>query len=263
MNEMGCSTYCLTGLPLVDALDEISGRTGTIEILSDGNHDLFTSYEACFSFDARYSVHAPCSEINLGSVYGKLRASGIAVIRDLCTICDEIGAKTLVVHPGMSSWETTRERSFQALLRSLDELTQVQDEHSVRIGVENMGGWECCHFRHPDFISQVTERGLLFVLDVGHAHLNGMLGDFLEKGSPGHVHIHDNDGTGDTHAACGTGTIDFSMVMERLPDEACRIIEVREPGAFDVSRTFLEGIPAKDGHPGGRCGPCGTPPGRT
>jgi sugar phosphate isomerase/epimerase len=263
MNEMGCSTFCLTDLPLMDALDEISGWTGTIEILSDGNHDLFGSHEACFSFDARYSVHAPCSEINLGSVYEKLRSSGIAVIRDLCTICDEIGAKTLVVHPGMSSWETTRGRSGQALLKSLDDLSLVQEEHTVRIGVENMGGWECCHFRHPDFIGQVTGRGLEFVLDIGHAHLNGMLETFLEEGSPGHVHIHDNDGTGDTHAACGTGTIDFGMVMERLPDEACRIIEVREPGAFDRSRTFLEDIPATGRHPRSRCRPCGTPPGRT
>lgn len=262
MKEMGCSTYCLTGLPLMDALTEIRAWTGTIEILSDGNHDLFTSYEACFSFDTQYSVHAPCSEVNLGSVYEKVRSSGIAVIRDLCTICDEIGAKTLVVHPGMSSWETTRERSFQALLRSLDDLSLVQEEHCVRIGVENMGGWDCCHFRYPDFLGELAGRGLGFVLDVGHAHLNGVLRSFLENGLPGHVHIHDNDGTGDSHAACGTGTIDFSMVMERLPDEACRIIEVREPGAFEVSRTFLEDIRVSDGPPPGHGRSSGTPPGR-
>jgi sugar phosphate isomerase/epimerase len=239
----GCSTYCCTDLPLRDALELIRKRTRRIEILSEGLHDLFLYNDACTGIDADFSVHAPCSEINLAGLNERMRTAGVQVIDDLCVICDAMKATTLVVHPGYSAWDSCRGQSFAALLQSLDALAAIQQEHDVRIGVENMGSWECCHFKRPDLIEELDQRDLGFVLDVGHAHLNGALADFLVASPPVHVHLHDNDRITDSHAACGTGSVDFYPVLECIPKSLPCIIEVRMIGDFGQSVAFLEGLP--------------------
>ena len=245
----GCSTYSCVTLPLRDTLELIRRRTRRIEILSEGLHDLFRYRDALDGMDADFTVHAPTSEMNLAGLNERMRSAGLQVIDDLCTICDEIRAETLVVHPGFSAWDSCRDQSYEALLSSLDALAVIQASHDVRIGVENMGSWECCHFRRPDLIPELHGRDLGFVLDVGHAFLNGALAEFLDAPAPIHVHLHDNDRTTDGHAACGTGAIDFPLVLSRLPKDVPRIIEVRGMEEFEQSIAYLtsldQGRPAK------------------
>ncbi len=238
----GCSTYCCINLPLRDALEIVRKRTRRIEILSEGLHDLFRYNDACNGIDAEFYVHAPCSEINLAGLNDRMRRAGIRVIDDLCTICDSIRATTLIVHPGYSAWDSCNRPSYASMLRSLDALAEIQQEHDVRIGIENMGAWDCCHFRMPDVIAELHTRDLGYVLDVGHAHLNGALPDFLASLPPVHVHLHDNDGRTDAHAACGTGSVDFSTVLVSLQRSVPCIIEVKTIGDFEQSIAFLEHI---------------------
>ena len=238
----GCSTYCCTDLPLKKAVELIQRQTFRIEILSEGLHDLFHYSDACTGIDAEFFVHAPCSEFNLAGLNERMRTAGIQLIEDLCVICDAIRARTLVVHPGYSAWDSCREKSYDALIRSLDALAAIQQEHDVRIGVENMGSWECCHFRTPELIPELRKRDLGYVLDVGHASLNGALPDFLAAAPPIHVHLHDNARITDDHAACGTGSVDFRPVLDRIPDDVPGIVEVRTIGDYEQSRAFLEGL---------------------
>jgi len=238
----GCSTYCCTDLPLRDALELIQKRTHRIEILSEGLHDLFRYSGACTGIDADFSVHAPCSEINLAGLNERMRISGIQVIDDLCVICDAIRATTLVLHPGYSAWDSCKGQSYAALLQSLDALAKIQQEHDVRIGVENMGAWECCHVRTPDLIEELKRRDLGFVLDVGHAYLNGALSEFLAASPPMHVHLHDNDQKMDAHATCGTGSVDFHAVLDHIPASASRVVEVRTIGDYDQSIAYINGL---------------------
>jgi len=238
----GCSTFCCMDMPLSKALAFVRTKTDRIEIVSEGLHDLFRYYDACASVDARYSVHAPLSDINLASTNDRIRTAGLGVIDDLCGICDEIHAETLVVHPGYFPWENMFGISYAALLYSLDEIAVLQREHGVRIGIENMGSWECLHFRQPDLLLELERRNIGFVLDIGHAQLNHALGVFAKTSRPCHVHIHDNSGTGDDHAACGTGTIDFSELLPLLPPSVSRIIECGDPAAYERSVAYLSGI---------------------
>jgi sugar phosphate isomerase/epimerase len=53
------------------------------------------------------------------------------------------------------------------------------------------------------------------------------------------VHLHDNGGEIDDHAACGTGSIDFNEVPPLLPSDVPRITEVKSPGEFEDSLGFL------------------------
>lgn len=236
------STFCRMDFPLKTALATLSERTAHVEILADGLHDILADPEICTEYPFSYSVHAPTSDINIASVNERMRQASLAVLDDTMTACTRIGADHLVIHPGYAPYEQVRARSHTALLRSLDELVRLQDEHGVRACVENMGMWECCHFRGPEFVPELASRGLGCTLDVGHARLNGNLGAFLATGGFCHVHLHDNRGTNDDHAACGSGDIDFSAVVQQLPREAARVIETKDLEAADRSRSYLTSL---------------------
>jgi sugar phosphate isomerase/epimerase len=115
----------------------------------------------------------------------------------------------------------------------------MQEEHGIRVCVENMGAWQCCHFRTPAFLPELAARGLDSTLDCGHAQINGNLKAFLAVGEFSHVHLHDNGGTSDDHLACGAGTIDFENLWKQLPQQATLVIETRELEAAEESHQYL------------------------
>lgn len=242
MNDIGCSTCCLMNRPLDEALGLISARTGRAEILSDGPHSLFRFEEVCHSFDLRYTVHAPVADINIASENEHLRRAAVGVLGDLAGVCDRIGAERLVVHPGHIWGEEMREFAQAALGRSLDDLAAVQQEVSVRFVVENMGAWDICFFRSPEFLNRLADRNLDFALDVGHAHVNGNLESFLERGGAIHVHLHDNCKSRDDHLACGDGDIDFHRVMAALPPGVTKVVEPNTFQDYERSLEHLKGL---------------------
>jgi sugar phosphate isomerase/epimerase len=236
------STYCCIDRPLDDTLGILAGRTTHVEILADGLHNLLAGCAACDEYPLTYAVHAPTSETNIASVNGRMRSASVAVLEDVLSVCNRIDATHCVVHPGYSAYEQVKDRSSASLLRSLDDLARLQDEHGVRVCVENMGAWECCHFRTPAFIPELASRGLGMTLDCGHALLNRNLSAFLDAGGFCHVHLHDNGGNTDDHAACGSGTTDFSAVLPRLPSDALLVVETRGLAAADESICCLSSI---------------------
>lgn len=236
------STFCCIDRPLDLALQILSSRTTHVEILSDGLHDLLADSTPCSEYPFSYTVHAPCSEINIAAITERMRIASVSVLGDVLAVSARIGAEHLVVHPGFTPYEQVRDRSFASLRRSLDDLVRLQEEHGIRICIENMGGWECCHFRTPAFLPELSARGLGFTLDCGHAQLNANLDAFLTSGNCCHVHLHDNDGTNDDHLACGDGTIDFPGMVQRLPRQATLVIETRHLAAADRSTGYLSSL---------------------
>lgn len=57
-------------------------------------------------------------------------------------------------------------------------------------------------------------------LDLGHAHVDGGVLAELEAAAPRlrHLHLHDNDGTQDSHLAPGEGSIPWKQVLSRLAE---------------------------------------------
>ncbi len=240
--EIGCSTCCMMNRTLEEALNRISLHTNLAEILSDGIHSLFFTEEICYSFDLRYTVHAPCADINIASENEWLRKAAIRVIADLATICDRIGANRMVIHPGHVWGEEMRKAAGAALDRSLIDLKNLQEDRNVRLTIENMGSWSSYLFREPALLERLADLDLGFTLDVGHAHVNGLLEAFLERGGAIHVHLHDNRGYSDDHLACGEGSIDFKSVMRSLPANATKIVEPMDLQHYSVSLEHLASL---------------------
>jgi len=248
MREPGCSTWCFFDRGLPAAIEELCARTNTIEIFADAAHDILGRNPLPVpDDDITLSVHAPTADINIASCRETVRNASIGLIAGVCQRAAEMGASHVVVHPGFSPWPEQEQDSFSALLRSLDDLARIQEQTGMDVAVENMGSWEMCHFRDPGLLPELSGRGLSFCLDVGHAFLNGVLDDFLSRGSPCAVHIHDNRGKTDDHLAPGMGSIDFPWIFRHLSRGIPWILEVTDRTMVDRGLLALANPGAMNG----------------
>jgi sugar phosphate isomerase/epimerase len=149
------------------------------------------------------------------------------VIEQCFKIAAEVNAG-IVVHPGYFAWEKERKKAERQLVTSMADLTSLAKEYSVPFFIENMGNWDYFFLKTPDEISLIGDTP--FALDVGHAHLNFCLAEFLQLPA-GHYHLHDNNGTEDSHVAVGEGSIDFDPVMKAIQKN--KVIPVIEVATFD------------------------------
>jgi sugar phosphate isomerase/epimerase len=204
----GVSTFCLHQVPLADALEKIAPLTDRIEVMDEGLHHLETA-ELLRSYDHHFSIHAPSRGTNIASLLEPIRRASVEVMAQCMVIGAEVGAG-VVIHPGYFAWAEERYKAEQQLARSLQELTTLSEEYSVRFFIENMGNWDYFFLKTPEELPLIGNAA--FALDVGHAHQMHCLAAFLEHPAA-HYHLHDNSGDADSHWAVGDGTIDFSAVM--------------------------------------------------
>ncbi|MDD1654817.1 MAG: sugar phosphate isomerase/epimerase [Methanomicrobiales archaeon] len=219
---LGISTYCLHQRPLADVLEALAPLTDCVEIMDDGPHFLETAAPLA-SFPFRYCFHAPARGVNIASLHEPIRKASVEVLVQCFGVAAEVDGR-VVIHPGYFTWPGEREPAEERFRRSLAELRRAADQRGVRFSIENMGNWDYFFLRFPEEVPMLD--GIDLALDVGHANLNGCVDRFLSC-RIAHVHLHDNDGTRDSHAAVGTGTIDFRAVMAAVRrDHAIPIIEV-------------------------------------
>ena len=232
---LGISTNCLHMVPLEEALEALVPVTGVVEVMDDGLHylesaDLLEQY----SFD--YSLHAPAKGVNIASQLPPIRRASVEVIAASFAIAAEVDAP-VVIHPGYASWEGGREGAGARMRLSLEELGGYAEDMGVTFAVENMPRWPYFFLTTPEDLPLID--GFGFCLDVGHAHMNECLGEFLTVPFT-HLHLHDNDGRLDQHLAVGEGTIDFTPVYERVRTNPARcIIEVAD---FDGALASLSAV---------------------
>ena len=220
--EFGISTHCLSSTPLSEALELLAPLTEIVEVMDDGMHYLENA-EPLLSFDFEYFLHAPSRGVNLASQLEPIRKASVEVTQECFEIAGEVGA-TVIVHPGYYAWEKEREQAESRFATSLEELRITAEENQMDFMFENMGNWPHFFLKCPDELPLIDGQG--FVLDTGHAYLNGCLDEFLTVPID-HFHLHDNKGIEDTHSAIGEGTIDFGPVLEAMErNDAMPIIEV-------------------------------------
>ncbi len=91
-----------------------------------------------------------------------------------------------------------------------------------------MGNWEYFLLKTPEELPLLGDAS--FALDVGHAHQNHCLAEFLQFPAA-HYHLHDNGGREDSHLALGEGTIDFKPVVDAVQHN--NVIPIIEVATFE------------------------------
>lgn len=211
VHVFGVSTFCLHKIPLSEALERIGRITDYVEIMDDGMHFL-SSPELLESHSLKFSLHAPCRSVNIASILEPIRKASVEVIDQCFSVAAEVNAP-VVIHPGYCTWREELARALSQNRQSMTELKKLAEERSVTMYVENMGNWDYFLLRYPPELPLLDGCGL--ALDIGHAHLNACLEEFLSA-PVSHFHLHDNNGKMDSHDPVGKGTIPFSPVMESV-----------------------------------------------
>ena len=218
--KLAISTWAYINHPLSIALQKISEISACerAEILCEARHSLFSqeNIEAAHSFSLKYSVHGLIADINIASIYPEFREASVNLHRRAIQAAASIGAELYIIHPGYTPWSFCWRDSLQALDQSLSDLAPMQEEHGIRLAVENMPKSDWLFFNKPD----LELHGLGMVLDVGHAQTCGTLSDFLSHPALTHVHLHDNCGNGDDHLPLGKGCINLPPVLKAIEERS-------------------------------------------
>ena len=255
LRNISFSSMCVTDDPFGWAHDlEDMGFSGW-EVVCEGKQAIDDSNikkmrEVCETTDLLVTIHLPFSDLNLASLNQPIWDETLRQLTSCISLASEF-ADLMVVHPGYLSplGMQMPDLAWQQTILGLQRLCDFAEDYGVLIAVENMPKMEFIFGKDPHEMAGMIELAdrdnLGMTLDVGHAHTNGVLTEFLEMDEIVHVHIHDNKGRRDEHLPIGQGTVDWESVMSRLLERhgKCRfVIEARDLEEGKVSLAYLQGV---------------------
>ncbi len=189
------------------------------------------------------SIHAPFSDLNIASVNRPIWRETVRQIKEAIALTSEY-AYMFVIHPGYLSPLATQcvEKAIHKNNEALRLIARVAAEHDVRATVENMTNIDGFLGRYPQEIKEMTENGVGFTLDIGHANTIGSIAPFLRMPIE-HVHVHDNNGKKDEHLVIGKGNVDWCTILSSLKDyKGALVIEARNARDGVQSLLYLQSL---------------------
>lgn len=223
----------------------------------------------------------------LSSLNQARRTRAVALVKQTIKVAVAFGAGMVVLHPGRVHLDTELEASlrelfqqgrrkteeyeavrqrlvaarearakphFEALLKSLQELSAHAERRGLRIGLETPFNY-CQMPTLPEMkalLEALDEKAIGYLHDVGHAQGQENLGftahqEWLRSFSSrmGGIHLHDIQGI-NGHSPVGTGEVDFAMVRKYVPPNALKICEFRNKYPAQEVQTALEVIRSWD-----------------
>ncbi|MBV9265567.1 MAG: TIM barrel protein [Acidobacteriaceae bacterium] len=160
------------------------------------------------------------------------RIAMVGEIKRALEIADLVPFKYLIQHLGVKGQEYDDWR-LEAAFSSLEEIKVFAGQRGVEVLLENTPNKMSSGERLNLFL-QETHLNLNYCFDAGHAHMaHGIENEFAAmKDRIRSVHLHDNNGSEDSHLFPGEGTIDWNKTMALL--RSCRsgcplLLELAEP----------------------------------
>jgi sugar phosphate isomerase/epimerase len=190
-----------------------------VEIVDDGLHTLDKRRvsklkELGDSYDLEFTVHAPFAGINIAMPSRPLLTATLRRLKQSIANAGTLGSRLWVFHPAMKTGISMfyPGKDWVRNLENVRLLVKFAENEGVRVGLENVA--EPFIMRNvEDFRAFYSEfdGNVGFVLDTGHANMNGQLAGFLTElpEKMAHIHAHDNDGKTDQHLGIGRGNIDW------------------------------------------------------
>ena len=167
-----------------------------------------------------------------------VRRASVELYRREADFCRRLGGSLVVVHPCPANVPPSDlDNRHEQLRKSFAELARIGEQTGVRFAFENMPPY---HPLGPDVARLVREVAaaasphIVFLLDTGHAYMNGRIGDAVRAAGPylAYTHVHDNDGKNDTHKLPFNGNLPWDECRQALHDiryDGVFLLEVFEP----------------------------------
>lgn len=171
----------------------------------------------------RYTLHGPFNELFPCAIDPKIREQAAQRYRQTIATAQNYGIQKIIIHGGYNPWLYFpcwyTEQSTQFWNIFLQEIPE-----GMTICLENVLEEE------PQMLAQiirsVNDPRLRMCLDVGHAHAYSKtpVMDWLSQCSDiiDHFHIHNNDGSWDTHSALNEGTIPMKTLLDYIDQHCCQ-----------------------------------------
>lgn len=234
--------------------EELKSILGHLEELKVDYCEIINEYpyhqvEDLNSYCVKTTVHAPLSDINLGSHNRAIREASIREMKSSMELAVKLESPVVVVHPGQMPilGRDLENKVLEYNLESLKECASYAHDCGVTMGVENMPHLPGLLFQDLDKLDTlVKEIDAQITLDVGHAHNNQIsTEDMLRSSRIKHLHLSDNDGSFDQHHALGSADVDFQSIIQGLKQRGYKgILVVEVKSAMDVkpSLHYLKGL---------------------
>jgi len=228
--EVGLSTLFYMGHPFSHLLRLLRKvEVGRIELVDEGLHTINAGRVRAVrrivqERDLKVTVHAPFADVNISSFIPSIRRVMLRRLKRSLLHASQIGSHLWVFHPGLQTGVSHiyPGTDWELNLRSVRELLDAARRCNVEITIENMPSLFPVLLKNVGevtrFYRDLGETDLGLTLDVGHANINGQIYEFIERLPEriAHVHVHDNDGTFDSHLGIGYGNINWSRVIQML-----------------------------------------------
>jgi len=183
-------------------------------------------------------LHGPFTEIIPAGIDSRARQAGRSRLEEAFEVCQSLGVKRMVVHNGwipfmyFKEWQAKKGAEFWQ-----DFMKDKPSDFTIHI--ENV--LEDEPYMMKAMMEYVTDPRIKICLDIGHANATTpndlpvekwieVLGPYI-----GHLHLHNNDGTGDSHGSFDTGSMNMHSILEAI-ERHCKpdityTIEARECGS--------------------------------
>ena len=179
----------------------------------------------------RRLLHGPYNELFPCAIDRKARALAATRYRQATQLAKRYGAEKVIIHGGFNPWIYYPVWYVEQSIVFWKEF--LREDPGVEIVLENVLETEPEWLL--DIIRGVEDPHLKMCLDIGHVNAYSKIPvmDWLERCAPliSHFHIHNNDGSWDTHNALFDGTIPMGELLERAQElchEATFTLELLE-----------------------------------
>ncbi|MCQ2056105.1 MAG: sugar phosphate isomerase/epimerase [archaeon] len=244
---IGISSTGFCSYEIDDIITEISKYFDFWEIFAEAKHHLRVIESKlpalATSFNLKYSLHAPISDINIASFNERIREDSVLEILSTIESAIQLNIDKITIHPGILSISVPcmREKSIAQAKKSLRSIDRISQQYGATVAVENMSSF-------PFFLGQTSEEiidlldgtNLAFCLDIGHANTTNQTESLITdlKDRLVNIHIHDNNGEKDEHLTLGDGNINFKKILSKL--------KFYEENYIIESKSILSGVKSRD-----------------
>ena len=222
MIGIGSPTFCMT--PFLNMLESISKRFELWEILSEGEDRLELIKDDVRygrdSLDMRFQVHAPLSDVNIGSVHEPMRIAAVDEIKQAIMMCRQLEIPLVTIHPGFVQGIAflNKAKALEKTKESVKEIAAYAVDQSVTVVVENLpANINATCTQADELLEAIEGSGLGICFDMGHANTAGQMDEMLKLVDRfKNVHLHNNDGQWDQHNRVDDGSADVLKVVSVL-----------------------------------------------
>lgn len=217
------------------------------ELLNEYPNDIVDG-DLMNSYDLKYTIHSPITDLNLASLNKSIRKASINEIKMSIDLANKLNSDIVVMHPsGLTMLGYPCENKILSKCKdSLEICGKYGKENGVIATVENMPNI-------PGFIYQniyklndlLIDLDMDMTLDVGHACAAKFKEKELYFESIKHIHLSDNFHNKDLHLGLGQGNINFKEVFDifkRNSYDGIYILEVNNKKSIINSLDYLNKI---------------------